>query len=379
MQENTEGIAFEQSSFSRDSAAGAGSGDNSRSKKMQDDNTHKNSPEESAHGNSSAREECSANCGDAEPAAAESCDCGDAEPAAAESCNCCTPQKEQPCCEGSLDEPCACCADGECKAETGEASNADDVAAAECCACCGTAEEQQQAETCECESSPCDTLETDVDETVAAEERELAERIEAAAPAREDGAEPLADEQTELTVPVEPAPPCTNLRAALEALLFSTDEPLSAGRLADAVGGVTAGMVRETLSALQNEYDEQGRGFALREIAGGYQLFSRPTFAHYVDRLQKRQSRTKLSAAALETLAIVAYKQPIGRADIESIRGVQAGPVLRMLMEKGMVHIAGRQEVIGRPFLYGTTKKFLEHFGLKSLGDLPQAEQLQMP
>jgi len=187
---------------------------------------------------------------------------------------------------------------------------------------------------------------------------------------------PEADAEAVAAVPA--AGPRPNLKPILEALLFACDGPVSANKLAEAAG---SGLddVRAALLELQTEYHEQGRGFTLEEIAGGYQLLSRPAYGQYVERLQKRESRTKLSAAALETLAIIAYKQPIGRADIEAIRGVQAGPLLRMLMDKSMIRITGRLEVIGRPFLYGTTKKFLEHFGLKSLEDLPKAEQLQMP
>ena len=184
------------------------------------------------------------------------------------------------------------------------------------------------------------------------------------------------DEQTGR--PVEPIPPA-QLKPIVEALLFAAGEPISIGRLREAIDGAMTADIKAALLELQTQYHEEGRGFCLEEIAGGYQLLSSPRFAAYLEKFHSRQSRAKLSAAALETLAIVAYKQPIGRADIEAIRGVQAGPMLRMLMDRGMVKIVGREEVIGRPFLYGTTKKFLERFGLRSLKDLPQAEQLQMP
>lgn len=170
-----------------------------------------------------------------------------------------------------------------------------------------------------------------------------------------------------------------SLKPILEALLFAVEEPISAARLAEAIEGAAAADIRAVLQELQRQYDEEGRGFALEEIAGGFQLLSRSDYAPYLEKLQKKQSRVKLSSAALETLAIVAYRQPITRAAIEVIRGVEAGAMLRMLVEKGMVKIVGREEVIGRPFLYGTTRRFLERFGLKSLKDLPQAGQLQMP
>jgi len=186
------------------------------------------------------------------------------------------------------------------------------------------------------------------------------------------------------SVPAEQARPPSgpsgdSLKPILEALLFALEEPVSAAKLAEAIEGAGAADVRAALKDLQRQYDEEGRGFALEEIAGGFQLLSRPDYAPYLEKLQKKQSRVRLSAAALETLAIVAYRQPITRAGIEAIRGVEAGPILRMLVEKGMVKIVGREEVIGRPFLYGTTRKFLERFGLKSLKDLPQADQLRMP
>ena len=195
---------------------------------------------------------------------------------------------------------------------------------------------------------------------------------------QQTGDEHLVEEVAVQDVEDRPLPPCADIKPVLEALLFAVDGPVTAARLAEAIGSPQA-TVRQALAELQVSYNLEGRGFTLEEIAGGYQLFSRPKYAEWIERFQRKQTRTKLSAAALETLAIIAYKQPIGRADVESVRGVQAGPILRMLMEKGMIHIVGRQEVIGRPFLYGTTRKFLEHFGLKSLTDLPQAEQLQMP
>jgi len=197
---------------------------------------------------------------------------------------------------------------------------------------------------------------------------------------------PEAEEEVEESAPVdrqtrrraEPIPP-HQLKPIIEALLFAADEPISIGRLREAIDGAMTADIKAALLELQTQYHEEGRGFCLEEIAGGYQLLSSPRFAPYLEKFHSRQSRAKLSAAALETLAIVAYKQPIGRAEIEAIRGVQAGPMLRMLMDRGMIKIVGREEVIGRPFLYGTTRKFLERFGLKSLKDLPQAEQLQMP
>lgn len=201
-----------------------------------------------------------------------------------------------------------------------------------------------------------------------------------------DDEEPAAAEEVEdLQPPIDEAPATApkltkeQLKPVLEAMLFAVEEPITVGRLSDAIGGASTTDVRAALLELQTQYHEEGRGFVLEQIAGGFQLLSRGEYAPYLEKLQKRQVRSKFSGAALETLAIIAYRQPIGRADIEVIRGVQAGPMLRMLMERGMVKIVGREEVIGRPYLYGTTKRFLERFGLKSLRDLPDAEQLKMP
>ena len=150
-----------------------------------------------------------------------------------------------------------------------------------------------------------------------------------------------------------------------------------AARLRDT--GADGRIVRKIILELAREYDEARRGFAIEEVAGGFQMLTRKEFADYVSQLQSGGGSGRLSQAALETLAVVAYKQPVTRADIEAIRGVQAGPLLRTLLQKGLVRITGRAEVLGRPLLYGTTKKFLEHFGLKSLNELPKVEELPKP
>jgi segregation and condensation protein B len=171
-------------------------------------------------------------------------------------------------------------------------------------------------------------------------------------------------------------------RAALEAMLFSTPDPVTTRKLAQALDldGVDGRTVRTLVNELAAEYHDQRRGFTIEEVAGGFRMVSDPEMIDQVAALLgSGASATRLSAAALETLAVVAYKQPVTRADIEAIRGVQAGPLLRTLLQKGLVRITGRAEVIGRPLLYGTTKKFLEHFGLKSLNELPKVEELPHP
>jgi segregation and condensation protein B len=159
--------------------------------------------------------------------------------------------------------------------------------------------------------------------------------------------------------------------ALVEAALLSTDEPLTARRLADVAGLADAAEARRMVRKLQALYEEEGSAFQVAEIAGGYQLLTRPEFHPWLVRLRRSGEELRLTPAARETLAIVAYRQPIMRADIEAIRGVQCSEVLRLLMERGLVRIAGRHDSLGRPVLYGTTRKFLQVFGLNSLKDLP--------
>jgi segregation and condensation protein B len=160
----------------------------------------------------------------------------------------------------------------------------------------------------------------------------------------------------------------------LEALLFSTHHPLTAGRLAELMDLPATKPVRQAIKDLNTQYEESHRSFRVEQVAGGYQLLTLPEFGEHLQRLHQREIDTKLTKAALETLASIAYKQPILRADIEAIRGVACGETIRSLMEKRLVNIAGRAEEPGRPILYGTTKRFLEVFGLNTLKDLPQSE-----
>jgi segregation and condensation protein B len=170
------------------------------------------------------------------------------------------------------------------------------------------------------------------------------------------------------------------LKSIIEALLFCSDEPVSDERLAATAGDdVTVAAVREAAAALAAEYEASGRAFGVHEIAGGWQLFTRPEFNKYLKKLLQARNEARFTQAALETLSIVAYKQPISRAEIEDIRGVACGDLLRTLMEKGLVRIAGRGEGLGRPLLYGTTKKFLMAFGLSSVKELPDSKQLVQP
>jgi segregation and condensation protein B len=182
------------------------------------------------------------------------------------------------------------------------------------------------------------------------------------------------EEQTDLCE--EGIEPTTE--SVVEAVLFASDEALTTARLADIVG-TSVKQIREHVANLNARYEANNNAFRIEQIAGGYQMLTLTLYNHWLRKLLRVRSDTKLSAAALETLAIIAYKQPVMRADIESIRGVAVGEIVRNLMYKGLVKIVGRAEVLGRPMLYGTTRKFLESFGLNSLKDLPKIEELKKP
>ena len=179
-------------------------------------------------------------------------------------------------------------------------------------------------------------------------------------------AEAPADEKAETSIDVD--------LPSLEALLFSTHHPLTAARLAELLEVKSVKPVHHSVRELNKLYDEQGRAFRVEQVAGGYQMLTLPVFADVIKKHQQKEADAKLGKAAIETLAIIAYKQPILRVNVEAIRGVACGETIRGLMEKHLVKIAGRAEEPGRPILYGTTKRFLEVFGLNSLKDLPEQE-----
>ena len=162
----------------------------------------------------------------------------------------------------------------------------------------------------------------------------------------------------------------------VEAVLFSNSEPMTPRELARSAKVLTK-QVREALAKLRLYYDETGRSFELREEAGGYLLLTRDAFSTYVIAAEKKAGERKLSPAALEVLSVIAYEQPVGRMDIEAVRGVASGPILRMLMEKGLIQVAGRSEGLGNALLYGTTNKFLEVLGIASLRDLPDPDTVE--
>jgi segregation and condensation protein B len=159
----------------------------------------------------------------------------------------------------------------------------------------------------------------------------------------------------------------------IEALLLSSHHPLTGSRLVE-LSGATGAAVRAAIKNLNAQYASTGRAFRIEQVAGGYQILTLAEFGDALKKLHQKESDARLTKAALETLAVIAYKQPIVRAEVEAIRGVACGETIRSLMEKHLVNIAGRAEEPGRPILYGTTRRFLELFGLNSIKDLPQPE-----
>ncbi len=162
----------------------------------------------------------------------------------------------------------------------------------------------------------------------------------------------------------------------VEAVLFASDAPLSVEDLARADADLNEDIVEAAIQDLKSSYDETGRAFQVLEIAEGYQILTRPEFAPYLERFDSVPRPNRLSGPALEALAIIAYRQPIGRIEMEYIRGVNSSGVIRTLQERGLVDVVARGEGVGRPLLYGTTQRFLDHFGFATLEDLPRPEEL---
>lgn len=165
-----------------------------------------------------------------------------------------------------------------------------------------------------------------------------------------------------------------NNRAVIEALLFSSDRPLSIEQIKNVLDNLQAQEIRSMLGELNQDYESLNRGIRITEIAGGFQMITAPTLAPFLKKLYKQRNVEKLSKPALETLAIIAYKQPLTRLDIESLRNVNIDGVMKNLLGKDLIRVTGRKKSPGRPKVYGTTRQFLEYFGLKSLEELPKME-----
>ena len=162
----------------------------------------------------------------------------------------------------------------------------------------------------------------------------------------------------------------------VEAVLFASDAPLRAEEIARADESLDEDEIEGAVRQLRADYLESDRAFDVVEVAEGYQILTRTEYASYLDRFDTVPKPSRLSGPALETLAIIAYRQPIGRLEIEYVRGVGSTAVIRTLQDRGLVEVVGRGEGIGRPLLYGVTLRFLEHFGFQSIEDLPRPEEL---
>ena len=183
------------------------------------------------------------------------------------------------------------------------------------------------------------------------------------------------ESEVEDTEPEWDPSPAARMRR-LEATLFMARVPLTTRKLSQLAGLEDGTQARSMIRELNKNYDQSQRSFQVKNVAGGYQLLTRPHFSKWLRQLEHIGRARRLSGPAMETLAVVAYRQPIIKSDIEAIRGVSSGEILRQLLEKGMIRIAGRSEELGRPYLYATSKDFLAHFGLGNLDDLPRAEDL---
>jgi len=172
-----------------------------------------------------------------------------------------------------------------------------------------------------------------------------------------------------------PVLPPAEVRAVLEALVFASPQPLTPRQIEKVLGGVPKKDWETALEEIRAEYARDGRGLQLVHVAGGFQITTRPEYNDWVRELLDPGAPTRLSIQALETLAVIAYKQPVTLPEIIDLRGVKSGGVIKTLLEKRLIRITGRKEVVGRPMLYGTTKEFLLHFGLKDVGELPQIEE----
>ena len=217
------------------------------------------------------------------------------------------------------------------------------------------------------------------DETGEQQEPDLAdseagEAVETDAELEDDDDDAEDEEQVDAESDIEADPGEISTCSVIEAILFAADEPVNARKLVEIINAGGVKEVKQHIKSLNKKYKKMDCAFRVEELAGGYQLLTLSAYKPWLSKLIKVRSESKLTAAAMETLSIIAYKQPLMRVEIENIRGVAAGEMIRQLIEKGLVKIVGRAEELGRPLLYGTTQKFLDIFGLGSLKDLPQPE-----
>jgi segregation and condensation protein B len=162
----------------------------------------------------------------------------------------------------------------------------------------------------------------------------------------------------------------------IEALIFGSDSPIPTRKIKEIIGEATVGEINKTVKAINKKYDEIKSPFQVIEVAGGFQIVTRPAYSEWLRKLYISRTKNRLTQRALETLAIIAYKQPITRTEMESIRGVNVDAVVRTLIERKLITVTGREKAPGNPLLYGTTKHFLEYFGLKDISDLPKLKEI---
>ncbi len=224
-------------------------------------------------------------------------------------------------------------------------------------------------------------------ETAAAQESQSNEPVSSAeaqsaarpadAPAPQAGQPPLsaqpANTAEDSEKPFELVP-TSEFKQIVETLLFITDRPVKPSRIADVIDGVDARRVREMILEIQDDYIRRNSAVQVVELGGGFQMSTKPEYGRWVRRLYNEKMTAKLSNAALETLAIVAYKQPITRAEMEAIRGVDVAGPLERLLERSLVRVVGKKDTVGRPMVYGTTDEFLRMFGLNKISDLPDLQ-----
>ncbi|MFC1645657.1 SMC-Scp complex subunit ScpB [Candidatus Omnitrophota bacterium] len=165
------------------------------------------------------------------------------------------------------------------------------------------------------------------------------------------------------------------IKGAIESIIFISEGPIAATEIQNVLEGLDLQTIKSMVDELINDYEQRGSGIKVVEVAGGYQMVTSPNCASFIKKFYKLKHSEKLTMPSLESLSIIAYKQPVTKVEIESIRGVNVDGVIRNLLEKGLIRTVGRKEVIGRPFVYGTTRSFLEYFGLNSLDELPDVEE----
>lgn len=168
--------------------------------------------------------------------------------------------------------------------------------------------------------------------------------------------------------------PEDNIKPVIEAMLFSSEKALTLEQIRNVLDSLQTDQIRKLLEELKLEYEQSNRGIRIQEVAGGFQMVTHPNFAPFLKKLYKQRHVERLSKPALETLAIIAYKQPVTKLEIESLRDVNIDGVIKHLLDKNLIRIAGRKKAAGRPYVFGTTRQFLEYFGLKSLEELPKIE-----